>query len=554
MDTCCGSECAKYRVPFNVMTMKKIRLGILIEDKTLAWYNFEPLKSLVDEGVVEVCIAIQRNIKQKRSVLKSIPLINQKIFSSLSRTKSNAKHYSIHDLSKNGSMPTIMSIPKQGEYTEEIEDSVIEKIEAADLDYLLNIGFRALTGKILSITKNGVLFFHYGNNAIQHDKPTLYWQFAEQWESSVVTLQLLNEHLNVDKVVGEGYGTLFYWDYNLTKRKSNGIAASILYWYFHRNRVGVNTGKSIKTTDEHTVHHKPDLSMIIKHLPRFLKYYTVKTFYKSFYLNQWSLFIGSTDQPIQTYTEILPEKGCFWADPFYIEHDSRRYIFFESLNYKENIGRIEWIELNESHQVISSGQADLGISTHLSFPNVFEYEDAVYMIPEAAKTNCISLLKATDFPCKWEKVHELVSGVQAVDSAVIEHNGLWYLFTTHGSISAFTMDLELYLYTSDKLQADNWTIHPSAPLKIDVRGSRLAGALFRKNGQLFRTAQDGTLRYGRRVALYLVEELTPTSYKETFVRYIEPNWETDIDRLHTYNIYNETVVFDVSRDKLRFRV
>lgn len=173
-----------------------------------------------------------------------------------------------------------------------------------------------------------MLFFHYGNNAIQHDKPTLYWQFAEQWESSVVTLQLLNEHLNVDKVVGEGYGTLFYWDYNLTKRKSNGIAASILYWYFHRNRVGVNTGKSIKTTDEHTVHHKPDLSMTIKHLPRFLKYYTVKTFYKSFYLNQWSLFIGSVDQPIYTYTEIPPAKGCFWADPFYIEHDSRRYIFF----------------------------------------------------------------------------------------------------------------------------------------------------------------------------------------------------------------------------------
>ncbi|GAF53678.1 hypothetical protein JCM18900_12268 [Psychrobacter sp. JCM 18900] len=56
-------------------------------------------------------------------------------------------------------MSTIMSIPKQGEYTEEIEDSVIEKIEAADLDYLLNIGFGALTGKILSITKKWRAFF-----------------------------------------------------------------------------------------------------------------------------------------------------------------------------------------------------------------------------------------------------------------------------------------------------------------------------------------------------------------------------------------------------------
>ncbi|GAF53676.1 hypothetical protein JCM18900_12266 [Psychrobacter sp. JCM 18900] len=54
--------------------------------------------------------------------------------------------------------------------------------------------------------------------------------------------------------------------------------------------------------------------------------------------------------------------------------------------------------------------------------------------------------------------------------------------------------------------------------------------------------------------MYLVEELTLTSYKETFVRYIQPDWETDIDRLHTYNVYNATVVLDVSRDKLRFRV
>ena len=116
------------------------------------------------------------------------------------------------------------------------------------------------------------------------------------------------------------------------------------------------------------------------------------------------------------------------------------------------------------------------------------------------------------------------------------------------------MDLELYIYTSDNLESDNWSMHPCAPLKIDVRGARLAGALFKRGGQLFRTAQDGTIRYGRRVALYLVEELTLSSYKETFVRYIEPNWETDIDRLHTYNVYDQTVVIDVSRDKLRFTI
>lgn len=539
------------------MNMKKTRLGILIEDETLAWHTFEPLKFLVDEGIVEVCIAVQRSTKQKSNisrVAEVIPFINQRIFSLLSRTKSDVKGYSIHDLVANGKIPIITSTPKQYKSTDEIEDSVIEKLEAADLDYLLKIGFQNLTGKVLSVAKNGILSFHYGDETIQRGGPALYWQFAERWDNSVVSLHLLSDHLNGDKVVGRGYCTLFYWDYNLTEHKLNGVAASILYWHFHKNKIGVESEKFADSIDDRTNYKTPQHLTAIKHLTGYLKYYAVKTFYKSLYLNQWSIFIGPVDQSIQTYTEILPEKGCFWADPFYIEQDSRRYIFFESLNYKEDIGRIEWVELNESNQVIDSGPIDLGISSHLSFPNVFKYKDTVYMIPEAGETHCINLFKAKDFPQKWEKVCELVSGVQSADSAVIEHNGLWYLFTTHGSISSLTLDLELHIYVADKLESDSWTLHPCAPFKIDVRGSRLAGALFWKDGQLFRTAQDGTIRYGRRVALYLVEELTPTSYKETFVRYIEPNWEPDIDRLHTYNVYDQTVVLDASRDRFRFTV
>lgn len=539
------------------MKMKKTRLGILIENETLAWHTFEPLKFLVDEGIVEVCIAVQRSIKQKSNISRAaevIPFINQRIFSLLSRTKSEVKGYSIHDLVASGKMSTVLSTPKQYKSTDEIEDSVIEKLEAADLDYLLKIGFQNLTGKVLSVAKNGILSFHYGDETIKRGGPALYWQFAERWDNSVVSLHLLGNPLHGDKVVGRGYCTLFYWDYNLTEHKLNGVAASILYWYFHKNNIGVESEKSADLIDDCTNYKTPQHLTAIKHLTGYLKHYAVKTFYKSLYLNQWSIFIGPVDQSIQTYTEILPEKGCFWADPFYIQHDSRRYIFFESLNYKEYIGRIEWVELNESNQVINSGPTDLGISSHLSFPNVFKYQDTIYMIPEAGETHCINLLKATDFPQKWEKVCELVSGVQSADSAVIEHNGLWYLFTTHGSISSLTLDLELHIYVADKLESDSWTLHPCAPFKIDVRGSRLAGALFWKDGQLFRTAQDGTIRYGRRVALYLVEELTPTSYKETFVHYIEPNWDPDIDRLHTYNVYDQTVVLDASRDRFRFTV
>lgn len=539
------------------MKMKKVRLGILVEDETLAWYKFMPLKSLVDEGVVEVCIAVKRSTKKESDtscLSKVIPLLNQKIFSFLSPSKNINKRYSIHSLASNGKMPIVISTPKQGPSTDEIEDAIIEQLEVAELDYLIKSGFRTLTGKILSVTKNGILSFHHGDDTTKRGGPLLYWEFAEQWENSAVTLQSLSDDPNTKKVVGRGYSNIVYWDYNLTEHKLNGVAASILYRYFHERKARLESRTFANSVYDCKIYKPPPNLTAICHLMGFLKNYTVKTFRKSFYLNQWSIFIGSIDQSIQSYTEILPPKGCFWADPFYIEQDLRRYIFFETLNYKENIGRIEWVELNENYQVINHGPADLGICSHLSFPNVFRHQDTIYMIPEAADTGCINLLKATNFPRKWVKVHELVSEVQAADSAVIEHNGLWYLFTTHGSLSKLTADLELQIYISDKLESDNWTPHPCAPIKIDVRGSRLAGALFRKNGQLFRPAQDGSMKYGRRTVLYLVEELTPTTYKESFVRYVEPNWETDIDRMHTYNVYGQTAVLDVSRDKLRFRI
>lgn len=128
----------------------------------MPWYKFKPLKSLVDEGKVEVCIAVQRDKKQASHMSrlsKVIPSINQKLFSFLSRNKSNTKCYSIHDLVANGTMPIVISVVNQDKIYDEIEDSVIEKLEAANLDYLVKFGFRTLAGRILSVSKKVFCYF-----------------------------------------------------------------------------------------------------------------------------------------------------------------------------------------------------------------------------------------------------------------------------------------------------------------------------------------------------------------------------------------------------------
>lgn len=39
---------------------------------------------------------------------------------------------------------------------------------------------------------------------------------------------------------------------------------------------------------------------------------------------------------------------------------------------------------------------------HLSYPNVFEYDGSIYMLPETFESNQLRLYKCVSFPYKWE--------------------------------------------------------------------------------------------------------------------------------------------------------
>jgi hypothetical protein len=85
-----------------------------------------------------------------------------------------------------------------------------------------------------------------------------------------------------------------------------------------------------------------------------------------------------------------------------------------------------------------------------------------------------------------------------------------------------------------------------------VTASRPAGAILRRNGRLYRPAQDGSGLYGRAVKLHEILELSETTYREELVTSIEPNWNDRVSRTHTLAHVGRLTVVDALWTRARW--
>lgn len=226
-----------------------------------------------------------------------------------------------------------------------------------------------------------------------------------------------------------------------------------------------------------------------------------------------------------------------YADPFLFEHDGWLYLFYEEERLKANAPICakrtkdfkKWehlgVVLQEKH--------------HLSYPNVFEYEDEIYMLPETRDCDAVILYKAVEFPLRWERHKTLVEGDKFADSCVLFYEGKWYLFTTawYGEKNG------LRIFVSDDLRGE-YTEHPMSPITDDIALSRCGGAVFSYEGKLYRPAQDCTNYYGENLRVFEITELSPTGYKENLVKLM-------IDKQQVWNLkgghHFNTLIFNGKR-------
>ncbi|SFR06111.1 glucosamine inositolphosphorylceramide transferase family protein [Poseidonocella sedimentorum] len=216
--------------------------------------------------------------------------------------------------------------------------------------------------------------------------------------------------------------------------------------------------------------------------------------------------IDPRGRPTLTPRHVTDRRAAAVADPFVIRTGESYLMFFEVLDALSGRGVI-------AHATSEDGQGwryegvVLEDSIHLSYPQVFYWQGAHYMIPETRQAAEVRLYRADRFPGGWRQVGTLLKGSYA-DATLHAAGGLFWLFAQRG------LD-EMRLFFAEA-PTGPWTEHPASPLWAgNRRASRPGGRLIEVGGRTLRPAQDGWPTYGTAVRLFEIKHLDRARYEET---------------------------------------
>lgn len=241
---------------------------------------------------------------------------------------------------------------------------------------------------------------------------------------------------------------------------------------------------------------------------------------------------------------VAAPRGHFWADPCVVDDGGRQLLFVEEFPAPMGKGIIVCLVVNADDSVERLGTV-LEEAQHLSYPQVFRWQERWHMTVESGAAKRTSLYRADEFPLRWTRISDLIVDRVCVDPTLYEHDGRWYLFANVSESSGSTCD-ELFLFVADSPMGP-FLPHPANPIVSDVRRARPAGRLFRRGERLIRPAQNCGPSYGAEIVFNEVIELNPSRFAERSIGRLQP-WRHGHDGCHTYSAIEGLEVFDV-RDR-----
>ena len=193
------------------------------------------------------------------------------------------------------------------------------------------------------------------------------------------------------------------------------------------------------------------------------------------------------------------------ADPFLARSGSEWFVFYEIMGATGADIGVSRVSLDGENEYLGIA---LDEPFHLSYPFVFESGGSHYLVPESKSSESIRLYRADEFPLRWSLEAEFLKGIALSDPTLIEIEDHWYLFAEAAG--------ELHLFSAPELFGP-WAPHPQNPIRVG-NYSRPAGRVGFFDGRLLRFGQDQFGGYGRGVYGFEIEQITPTTYRESAIQ------------------------------------
>ncbi|HET9603739.1 MAG TPA: hypothetical protein VFO96_05575 [Gemmatimonadales bacterium] len=550
------------------MTMPSgtVRLGVLTDGDDVPYWMASALREVQERGLAEVVLIVERASAAPPAPQgtrmgrwwKNRKLLAFALAERLDRRRGPAAPAaaSLRDIAPRAARLEVS--PILGRFTDTFRDDDVAAVQRHDLDVLVRLGFRILKGAILGAARNGVWSFHHGDNRTNRGGPPGVWEVLEDRPETGVTLQRLSSELDGGEVLARGVGRTERFSFarnvgSLYPRSSRMLVRSVERLARGQPARQASAGDGEWHAYQHRLYRRPTNGELLRAGARLgVRYTRQRSRWRGRELT-WSVawHMASAKQGavphdvMHQYHELRPPADRFWADPFVVRDGDSMWMFFEELVFSNPVGRIAAWQMGPKGP-IGDAAVVLERPYHLSYPFVFQWEGQWYMLPESQAALRLELYRATDFPRKWELDRVLLDPFNGVDATLYHHtDGRWYLFTSIADIG-ITHDEELHLFVGDS-PFGPFMPHPENPLVADVRRARMAGRLFRHGTRLIRPAQCCAPLYGSGITMHVVEELSPTAYRERPVQHLGPTWDPRLLGLHTINAQDGLSVIDLLR-------
>lgn len=310
--------------------------------------------------------------------------------------------------------------------------------------------------------------------------------------------------------------------------------------------------KAADTLNEHagieSLNHPASLplaAMLLRKLPDiFLFYYHAKLTWE-----QWYLMFQRSERAgadLNGFTTILPPRDRIWADPHLFHKDGTDYVFIEEMLFAENKGFISVLQIDDDGNWTRPVKV-LEQDYHLSYPQVFEWQGEIYMLPESSANRTVELYRCVSFPDQWELEATLLQDIEAVDASLLRHQGKWWLFCSIKPHAAASENDELHIFSSEDLCRGPWLPHRGNPVITDVTRARPAGRCFSHDGRMIRPSQNCAGIYGFGFNLNQIRRLDDDAYEEKWVAGTDAAQYRGMIATHTYAREGDLSVVDACR-------
>jgi len=531
-----------------------LRFGVLSNACGLVSWQVSCLEYLLASGHQPVVVIVNKTKSETLSGYKKLANYPwRKLFYRLHQRflfRPTAKSYQNYPALKH--LPQIDCVPIIKGFSEYFPQETMKEIEAVRPDFLLRFGFNILRGEILEVCKYGVWSFHHDDEQKYRGGPPAFWEIMNCDPVNGVILQKLTKKLDAGIVLKKvWFGVVSHsWEASLDR-----VLMEAAYLPAQAANDIVNgemeIGKLKPAYTEAPVFKTPGNALMVKFLTRVFWNKIRFHYHELFMAEKWNVgLIQAAPAEILESPETCepvwmpePPGDTFFADPFVVSDGGNYQVFFENYHYKSGLGKISQAGFLAAVQNFLPVHDVMKKNYHLAYPFIFAHENDIFLIPESADNQSIDLYRLNKNNKSLVFDSCLLSGIDAVDTTLFVHAGMYWLFLTRKTLS----DTHLYIYFSDTLRGF-YNPHPQNPVKSDVRSSRPAGTPFYKNGRLIRPAQDCSLTYGGAVVMNEVLQLTPTNFEEKPVARLKPFNNTRYSRgFHTFASCASAVAVDGKR-------